>query len=143
MTAEPQSSAAPEKHVRHPGIATPLRYLFALFLVSTGFTTIGFGVRSYPLPDEPSRFRDFMQAIDDTGYIVFWVGLVEFIAGSLLFVRRTTPLALLIALPNTVNILLYCIFIANRYLLIGVPDFLCNVFLTYAWFDWYQGCFEN
>lgn len=105
--------------------------------------TMMFGILGYPLPDEPSHFRDFMKAMEDTGYIIFWVGLVKFIAGSLLFVRRTTPLALLIALPYTVNILLYCVFIANQYLLLGIPDVLCNVFLIYAWSDWYKGCFEN
>lgn len=131
------------KHVRYSKFATPARFLFALFLVATGLMTILFGVQGYPLPDEPSAFRDFMKAMDDTGYIIFWVGLVKFIAGSLLFARRTTPLALLIALPYTVNILLYCIFIANQYLLLGIPDFLCNAFLIYAWFDWYKGCFEN
>ncbi|QDT89955.1 hypothetical protein [Gimesia algae] len=131
------------KHVRHPKLATPARFLFALFLVSTGLMTMMFGVQGYPLPDDPSPFSDFMKALDDTGYIIFWVGLVKFIAGSLLFARRTTPLALLIALPYTVNILLYCIFIANQYLLLGIPDFLCNAFLIYAWFDWYKGCFED
>lgn len=131
------------KRVRHPKLATLARYLFALFLVSTGLMTMMFGVQGYPLPDELSPFRDFMKAMDDTGYIIFWVGLIKFIAGSLLFVRRTTPLALLIALPYTVNILLYCIFIANQYLLLGIPDFLCNAFLIYAWFDWYKGCFED
>jgi hypothetical protein len=92
------------------------------------------GLQGYPLPDEPSPFRDFMKEMNDTGYIIFWVGLVKFLAGSLLFVRRTTPLALLIALPYTVNILLYCVFIANQYLLLGIPDLLCNAFLIYAWF---------
>lgn len=130
------------KRVRHPKLATPARFLFALFLVSTGLMTMKLGIQGYPLPDEPSALHDFMQALDNTGYIIFWVGLVKFIAGSLLFVRRTTPLALLIALPYTVNILLYCIFIANQYLLLGIPDFLCNAFLIYAWFDWYKGCFE-
>lgn len=131
------------KQVRHPKLATPARYLFALFLVSTGVMTMVFGVQGYPLRDEPSPFSDFMQAMDDTGYIIFWVGLIKLIAGSLLFFRRTTPLGLLIALPYTANILLYCIFIANQYLLLGIPDFLCNVFLVYAWFDWYEGCFTD
>lgn len=131
------------KHVRLAKFATPARYLFAIFLVGTGIMTIGFGLRGYPLPDEPSRFRDFMQAMEDTGYIIFWVGLVKLIAGSLLLFRRTTPLGLLIALPYTVNILLYCIFIANQYLLLAIPDFLCNALLIYAWFDWYRGCFED
>ena len=106
------------KHVRYPKLATPARYLFAVFLVATGLMTMMFGVQGYPLTEDPSPFRDFMKAMADTGYIIFWVGLVKFIAGSLLFVRRTTPLALLIALPYTVNILLYCIFIANQYLLL-------------------------
>ena len=131
------------KHVRYPKLATPARYLFAVFLVATGLMTMMFGVQGYPLPEDPSPFRDFMKTMADTGYIIFWVGLIKFIAGSLLFVRRTTPLALLIALPYTVNILLYCIFIANQYLLLGIPDFLCNAFLIYAWFDWYKGCFEG
>lgn len=136
-------STTPSRQVHHPKVATPARYLFAVFLVSTGLMTMMFGIQGYPLPDVASPFRDFMQALENTGYIIFWVGLVKFIAGSLLFVRRTTPLALLIALPYTVNILLYCIFVANQYLLIGIPDFLCNAFLIYAWFDWYRGCFAD
>ena len=131
------------KHVRHSKFATPARLLFALFLVLTGLMTMMFGLQGYPLPDEPSPFRDFMKAMQDTGYIIFWVGLVKLVAGSLLFFPRTTPLGLLVALPYTVNILLYCIFIANQYLLLGIPDFLCNVFLIYTWFDWYKGCFED
>lgn len=131
------------KHVRYSKIATPARLLFALFLVGTGLMTMMFGLQGYPLPEEQSPFSDFMKAMDDTGYIIFWVGLVKLIAGSLMFFRRTTPLALLIALPYTVNILLYCIFVANQYLLLGIPDFLCNAFLIYAWFDWYKGCFED
>ena len=131
------------KQVRHTAIATPARYLFAIFLVATGLMTIGFGVNGYPLPKEPSPFRDFMEAMVKTGYIIFWVGLVKSVAGGLMFFRRTTPLALLIALPYTVNIVLYCIFIARQYLLLGIPDFLCNAFLIYAWFDWYKGCFED
>ncbi|MFK8115677.1 MAG: hypothetical protein AB8B91_26010 [Rubripirellula sp.] len=69
--------------------------------------------------------------------------MVKFFAGCLLLARRTTPLALLIALPYTANIVLYCIFIAIQYLLIAIPDFLCNAFLIYAWFDWYKGCFDD
>lgn len=131
------------KHVRYLKVATPARFLFALFLVATGLMTMMFGIQGYPLPDAPSPFRDFMEAMTDTGYIIFWVGLVKFFAGSLLFFHRTTPLGLLVALPYTGNILLYCIFIANQYLFLGIPDFLCNVFLIYAWFDWYKGCFHD
>lgn len=131
------------KHVRHSKFATPARLLFALFLVLTGLMTMMFGLQGYPLPDEPSPFREFMKAMDETGYIIFWVGLVKLVAGSLLFFPRTTPLGLLVALPYTVNILLYCIFIANQYLLLGIPDFLCNVFLIYTWFDWYKDCFKD
>ncbi len=143
MKVDQDCHSTASKHVRHPKIATPARILFALFLVFTGLMTMSFGLQGYPLPDEPSRFRDFMKAMEETGYIIFWVGLVKFTAGNLLFIRRTTPLALLIALPYTINILLYCMFIANQYLLIGVPDFICNAFLIYAWFDWYKGCFED
>ncbi|MEM6776866.1 MAG: hypothetical protein AAF670_04360 [Planctomycetota bacterium] len=143
MTDEVEAGPTSTKRVRYPKIATPARFLFALFLVSTGLMTMVFGVNGYPLPDEPSPFRDFMQAIENTGYLIFWVGFVKLTAGGLLFARRTAPLALLIALPYTVNILLYCIFIANQYLLLGIPDFLCNVFLIFAWFDWYRGCFED
>lgn len=143
MSEESQLHSNRSKRVRHAKIAEPARYLFALFLVLTGLMTMNFGVMGYPLPEEPSAFRDFMKAMADTGYIIFWVGFVKLIAGTLIFVRRTTPLGLLVALPYTVNIVLYCIFIANQYLLLGIPDFLCNALLIYAWFDWYRGCFED
>lgn len=143
MTLDLSDHSRLKKRVRYPVAAYYLRILFAMFLILTGLMTMGFGIQGYPLPEEPSAFRSFMKAMEDTGYIIFWVGLVKLAAGSLLLFRKTTPLALLIALPYTVNIVLYCLFVAQQYLALAIPDFLCNAFLIYAWFDWYRGCFDD
>ena len=98
MSVELKTESKDSKLVRYPKMATPTRFLFALFLVATGLMTMMFGIQGYPLPEAPSPFRDFMEALENTGYIIFWagyiifwVGLVKFVAGSLLWSAETTP----------------------------------------------------
>lgn len=91
-----------------------------------------FGGNGYPLADESSPFRDVMKAVDDTRDTILPVGLVKLVPSCLSLVPDTAPLALLIALPCTVNTLLHCIFFANEYVLLGIPDFLCPAFPIYA-----------
>ena len=130
------------KQVRLPKVTLILRLLFAVFLFGTGIMTMGFGFRGYPIGDPPRPVDHLMQALQETGYLIFWVGLFKFVTGTLMFAKRTTPLVIVMALPYTVNIILYCFFVAPQYLPIGVPDLLLNVFLIYAYFDWYRGVFD-
>ena len=104
---------------------------------------MGFGVGGYPVSESPDEVGQFMIALEKTGYLIFWVGFLKAVAGGLMFFRRTTPLAILMSLPYAFNILLYVIFFAHQYLVIGLPDFAACVFLIYCYFDWYRPIFAG
>ncbi|MCA9018103.1 MAG: hypothetical protein KDA77_22465, partial [Planctomycetaceae bacterium] len=117
--------------------------LFALFLSGTGIMTIVFAVNGYPVSNPPGDVGQFMLALEKTGYLIFWVGFFKTVVGGLMFFRRTSPLAILMALPYAFNILLYVIFFAHQYLVIGLLDFSACSLLIYCYFDWYRPIFAG
>ncbi|TWT50910.1 hypothetical protein Pla22_36530 [Rubripirellula amarantea] len=132
-----------QRNLRLPRLAFVTRVLFAFFLLSTGIMTMGFGINGYPISDPPDELDQFMLALENTGYLIFWVGFLKTIAGALMFHPRTAPLAILMALPYAFNILLYVIFFAHKYLVIGLPDFAACALLIYCYFDWYRPIFAG
>ncbi|TWU46773.1 hypothetical protein Poly59_57460 [Rubripirellula reticaptiva] len=60
-----------------------------------------------------------------------------------MFFPRTAPLVILMTLPYAFNILLYVIFFAHRYLVIGLLDFAACALLIYCYFDWYHPVFAG
>lgn len=104
---------------------------------------MGFAVNGYPVGTSPDDVGQFMLALQRTGYLIFWVGLFKTVAGGLMFFPRTAPLAVLMSLPYTFNILLYVTFFAHQYLPIGLPDFAACALLIYCYFDWYRPIFAG
>lgn len=102
---------------------------------------MGFGVNGYPVADPPGELDQFMLALEKTDYLIFWVGFFKTVAGGLMFFARTAPLAILMALPYAFNILLYVVFFAHQYLVVGIPDFAACALLVYCYFDWYRPIF--
>lgn len=132
-----------KRSIRSPRLALAVRLLFAFFLFGTGIMTMGFATRGYPVSDAPDEVGQFMMALENTGYLIFWVGLFKTLAGGLMFFPRTAPLAVLMSLPYAFNILLYVTFFAHQYLVIGLPDFAACAFLLYCYFDWYRPIFAG
>ena len=132
-----------QRNVRLPRIALVVRLLFAIFLFGTGIMTMGFATRGYPVGDSPDDVGQFMLALQETGYLIFWVGFFKTVAGGLMFFPRTAPLAVLMSLPYAFNILLYVTFFAHQYLVIGLPDFAACALLIYCYFDWYRPIFAR
>lgn len=130
--------SAEERNVRYSRLAMAVRLLFALFLFGTGVMTMGFAINGYPVSESPDNVGRFMMALEKTGYLIFWVGLFKAIVGGLMFFPRTAPLAILMSLPYTFNILLYVTFFAHKYIVVGIPDFTACAFLIYCYFDWYR-----
>ncbi|TWU39561.1 hypothetical protein Poly41_24160 [Novipirellula artificiosorum] len=104
---------------------------------------MGFATRGYPVGQTPDEVGQFMIALAKTGYLIFWVGLFKTVAGGLMFFPRTAPFAILMALPYAFNILLYVIFFAHQYLVVGIPDFAACALLIYCYFDWYRPIFAG
>ncbi|MCR9210689.1 MAG: hypothetical protein NXI28_20875 [bacterium] len=131
------------RNIRLPRVALATRILFASFLSGTGIMTMGFALNGYPVGETPDDVGRFMIALEQTGYLIFWVGLFKTVAGGLMFFSRTAPLAVLMSLPYVVNILLYVTFFAHQYLAIGIPDFAACALLTYCYFHWYRPIFAG
>lgn len=131
------------RSVRFPRVAKVVRLLFALFLFGTGVMTMGFAINGYPVSESPDDVGRFMIALEQTGYLIFWVGLFKTVAGGLMFWPRTAPLAVLMSLPYAFNILLYVTLFAHKYLAIGLPDFAACAFLLYCYFAWYRPIFAG
>lgn len=131
------------RSVRLPPLALVVRILFVLFLFGTGIMTMGFGVNGYPVSETPGDVGQFMLALEKTDYLIFWVGFFKTLVGGLMFFRRTAPLAILMLLPYAFNILLYVIFFAHQYLVIGLFDFGACALLIYCHFDWYRPIFAG
>lgn len=104
---------------------------------------MGFGINEYPVGDPPGELDQFMLALEKTSYLIFWLGLLKTVAGGLMFFPRTAPLAILMALPYAFNILLYVIFFAHQYLVVGLPDLAACALLIYCYFDWYRPIFAG
>nr|WP_044301959.1 hypothetical protein [Rhodopirellula sallentina] len=126
------------RRVRLPRLALVVRLLFALFLFGTGIMTMSFAMRGYPVDKAPDEVGRFMIALEQTGYLIFWVGFFKTVTGALMFVPRTAPLAVLMSLPYAFNILLYVTFFAHQFLVVGLPDFAACALLIYCYFDWYR-----
>ncbi len=113
-----------------------LRLLYAAFLIGTGIMTIGFHFNPPAWPQSPAG--EFLTAAGKTGYLVGWVGLFKTATGILMLIPRTEKLAYLMALPYTVNILLWVTCVAHEWLHIGIPNFLASVILIAANFRHYR-----
>ena len=84
--------------------STIARYLLAFIFIVFGLN--GF-LHFIPQPPPPSEMaREYFTVMFTSHYLVFVFGL-QIIAGVLLLFRRTVPLALIVAGPLIVNILLF------------------------------------
>lgn len=120
-----------------------VRILLGLFMLGTG----GMGLfmilsgAEIPLQGSP-ELVSFMTAILATGWLFTWISLFKTVTGILLFIPKTAPLATLMALPFFVNILLYTIFTAPEYLIMGLVVLLLNVWLVYGYSERYKPILE-
>jgi len=98
---------------------TALKIITALF----GLFWLVFGLNNFlhffPIPEPSQAGADFMQALENTDYLLPLVYGAQIIAGLMLLARRFVPLALLLLAPIVANILLYDLFLNPSGLVIG------------------------
>ena len=85
-----------------------IRILFGLILVVFGANKF---LHFMPMPELSGQAADFMSALGKTGYIFPVIGAVELGVGLLLILNMFTPLALIILVPISVNIVLFHLFL--------------------------------
>lgn len=90
---------------------------FGLFWLVFGLNNI---LHFFPVPQPTQAGRNFMNALENTGYALPLVYGTQIVAGIMLLVRRFVPLALLLLAPIVANIMLYDLFLNPPGLAIGV-----------------------
>ncbi len=93
---------------------TLLRIILALILLVFGVNKF---LEFIPAPELSSEASDFMGSLVDTGYVLYFLGILEIGIGILLLLKKWVPFALLVLVPISVNILMFHIFM-------DLPDIL-------------------
>lgn len=84
-------------------------------------------------PKMPGKAQTVMHTFAETGYLLTFIQGTELLVGILLLTGYFTPLALLILMPVSINILLFHIFLAPPVFGPGLLIFLMNAFLIYMY----------
>lgn len=85
-------------------ILNVIRILFGLILIVFGANKF---LHFMPMPELSGQAGDFMGALGKTGYMFPVIGAVELTVGVLLVLNFFTPLALIVLVPISVNIVLF------------------------------------
>jgi putative oxidoreductase len=104
--------------------STIARYLLALIFIVFGLN--GF-LHFIPQPPPPSELARQYFTVMFTSHYLWFVFALQLIAGVLVLFRRTVPLALTIAAPLIVNILLF-------HLLMNPAGIVPGLVVTVLWF---------
>lgn len=78
----------------------------------------------------PQAAMDFLNALVATGYLFYFIALVEIVTGLMLLSQHTTPLALVLLAPITVNVILFHIFLAPLTILPAIFLLSVHLYLT-------------
>ncbi len=80
-----------------------------------GIILVAFGLNKFfhfiPLPALPENANAFMESLNNTGYVLPFVAVMEIIIGLMLLTRSKVALALILLVPISVNILLFHMFL--------------------------------
>ena len=106
-----------------------VRIIFGLLLIFGG-------LMAFTNPAIPSSYPEkalaFLQAMNDTGYFNYFMGLVQLAVGLMFVLRRYVALGAIILAPITVNIIVFHIFLDMKTILPGLLLLALNVFVAYS-----------
>ncbi|MCC7304928.1 MAG: hypothetical protein IT558_01565 [Alphaproteobacteria bacterium] len=112
-----------------------MRYADFIITILFGLFWFVFGLNNFlhffPVPQPAPGGAAFVDALNNTGYVLPIVYITQIIAGLLLLARRFVPLALLILAPVVANIILYDLFLNPSGLLIGAIVTILYAFLLF------------
>jgi uncharacterized membrane protein YphA (DoxX/SURF4 family) len=101
-----------------------------------GLVFLIFGANKFfhllPMPEmDEGPAKDFMMALGATGYMFYFIGLVEVIGGLRLILNKCVPAALLLLAPVVVNIFLFHAFLDCAGFVLAGPVILIYAYLIY------------
>ncbi|MFF3101164.1 hypothetical protein [Viridibacillus arvi] len=86
-----------------------VRIIFGVMMVGSGIGMIVLG--GFPIEYENVSANQFMQAMVETGYFVLFLALVKIVCGIAFITNRFLPLALVIFMPVSINMVMFHIFL--------------------------------
>lgn len=92
-----------------------------------------FNIQMGEMPKMTADQTTFMTGIMVTKYLFPLIKVTELIAGLMLLIGRTAPLAAIIIFPVTLNIFLYHAFLGPKDLPVVATMLIFNLFLFYAY----------
>lgn len=108
----------------------PLIVRIILGLIFTVFS-INFFVPFLPMPELTPEAGAFLGALMDSGYMFYFIKIVELVGGIMLLIGICIPFALLLLAPIVVNIFLFHIFLDPAGFLMGLFIFFLELYLLY------------
>ncbi|MEK4424650.1 hypothetical protein [Solibacillus sp. FSL K6-1523] len=106
-----------------------VRIIFGVMMVGSGIGMIILG--GFPIEYENIAANQYMTALVDTGYFVLFLALVKIVCGIAFITNRYLPLALIIFMPVSVNMVVFHIFLEQ---LTGFGAYFILIMNTYLMF---------
>lgn len=110
--------------------STIMRILLGLIMII--FPVNALFIKAFK-PKMIDKAQKVMDTFRDTGYLLHFIQWTELIIGILLITNYYTPIALLILMPISINILLFHIFLSPPIVGPGLFIFLMNIFLIWSY----------
>ncbi len=117
---------------------TIVTYVFGLVYLIFG---LNFFFEFIPIPEPDGKAGEFMEAIDGTGFMVS-VKIVEIVVALMLLLNIKRPLAWLLILPVSVNIMMYDVFLMGTVTPPAALVFILNLFMVYRMRENYSCLFK-
>ena len=111
-------------------VTTIIRILLGLIMVI--FPVNALFIKAFK-PKMVERAQIVMDTFRDTGYLLHFIQGTELVVGILLLTGYFTPLALIILMPISINILLFHLFLSPPVIGPGLFIFLMNTFLLWSY----------
>ena len=118
---------------------TILRFILALGLIIFGLNKfLGF----MPMFEMPPAAANFIESLQNTGYVFYVVAFLEVVIGLLLLLKKWVPFALILLAPISFNILLFHLFLDISDIWVAIIIVLINIVLIYKYWRWYRPMFQ-
>lgn len=117
-----------------------LRILLGLLLL---FASLSYFFPWFEVPKSKGTMLIFEQGLKAAIYLMPLVKAIELVVGLSYVSGKFVPLANLVFLPISVNIVLVNAFLSPKTLPIGILVIIGNIFLLYRYWNHYQAIFKN
>lgn len=115
---------------------TILRVVLGLFIIASGGMLVVSG--GAPIEFAAGPANDFNTALENTGYMMRIVGLVQFFSGISFVVNRYVPLMAVVFFPVSLSMFLFHLFLDIPGIIPALFIFAVNIFMLFKNIDFYR-----